>query len=222
MSQQRTGTLAAIALCAALAACDREDTPASQGAARPDSAAGEVAQYSLMTNNIGWLTDSNIVALAGQLNRDAQKIAQLEADVWASVPLHALALDLIRDHTRLQVSIDSVASLKRLPSQVPAVAPMMQAPYDSLLATQVALPMQERESKFIEMVSAVHERTTTDFGALAGNAADPDLRAVLANRGVLMEQGHLARIKLLDAALAKADSARRDSASTPRRGGRAR
>lgn len=222
MPQQRTGTLAALALCAALAACDREGTPAPQGAVRPDSALGEVAQYALMKNNIGWLTDSNIVALAAQLSRDAQKIAQLEADVWASVPLHALALDIIRDHSRLQISIDSVASLRRIPSQVPAVAPMMQAPYDSLLATQVALPMQERESKLLEMLSAVHDRTITDFGALAGNATDPDLRAVLANRGVLMEQAHLARIKLLDAAMVKADSAKRDSASTPRRGGRAR
>ncbi|MEO5566997.1 MAG: hypothetical protein ABIR92_00805 [Gemmatimonadaceae bacterium] len=218
MLQPRRGTLATIALCAALAACDRESTPASQGAARLDSASGEAAQYALMKNNIGWLTDSNIVALAGQLNRDAQKIAQLEADVWASVPLHALALDLIRDHSRLQVSIDSVASLRRLPSQAPAVAPMMQAPYDSLLATQVGLPMTERESKLIEMLSAVHDRTITDFGALAGNATDPDLRAVLATRGVLMEQAHLARIKLLDAAMVKSDSAKRDSASTPRRG----
>lgn len=215
--------MAAIAICAALAACDRDKgAPAAQGAPRPDSASGEVAQYALMKNSIGWLTDSNVVALAGQLNRDAQQIAQLEAQAWASEPLHALALEMLRDHARLQVSLDSVASARRIPSQVPAVAPMMQAPYDSMLATQVGLPMLDRESKLLEMLAAVHERSTIDFGALAGNATDPDLRAVLANRGVLMEQTHLARIKLLDAAMVKADSAKQDSATTSRRRGRAR
>jgi hypothetical protein len=50
-----------------------------------------------------------------------------------------------------------------------------------------------------------------DFSALAGNATDPDLRALLATRAVLMEQTHLAQARMIGDAMAKADSARQDS-----------
>lgn len=200
------------------AACGRSDEPAATAAARPDSASGEVAQYSLMKNAIGWLTDSNVVALASQVNDDAQGIARLEAQGWTKEPLHFLVTQIIRDHSRLQFALDSLTSLRHLPSQVPAVAPELKAPYDSLLATQAGLPLAERESQLIDMLLAVHERSLTDFGALAGNATDPDLKALLANRAVLMEQTHIAQTRLIGDAIAKADSARQDSLKTQRRG----
>jgi hypothetical protein len=103
--------------------------------------------------------------------------------------------------------------------KIAAVAAEIKAGYDSLLMTQVGLPVEEREAQFLDMLTKVHQRSSTDFGALAGNATDPDLRALLANRGVLMEQTHLARTKLLAAALARTDSIRQDSAQA-RRGGR--
>ena len=213
-----------LALAAALAACDRDGQPAQAATAgsQPDSASGEVAQYALMKNRIGWLTDSNIVALAIQVNDAVPAIARLEAQSWASEPLRALAASEIREHAAFRAAIDSVASLRRIPAQAPAVAPSVIAPYDSLLATQAGLPLAERESKLIEMLMAVHARSTVDFGALAGNTTDPDLRAVLANRGVLMEQAHDARAKLIQGAMQRADSARQDSAKTTTRGGRRR
>lgn len=210
-----------LAIAATLAACDRDgQQPAQAAASQPDSASGEVAQYALMKNSIGWLTDSNIVALATQVNDAVPAIARLEAQSWASEPLRALATGEIREHAAFRAAIDSVAALRRIPAQAPAVAPSIIAPYDSLLATQAGLPLEERESKLIEMLMAVHARSTVDFGALAGNASDPDLRAVLANRGVLMEQAHAARIKLIQGAMQRADSARQDSAKTTTRGSR--
>ncbi|HET9426113.1 MAG TPA: DUF4142 domain-containing protein, partial [Gemmatimonadaceae bacterium] len=183
-------------------------------------ASGEVAQYALMKNSIGWLTDSNIVALASQVNSSAQGTAQLQAQAWTSEALRALAADVLRDHARMQFAIDSLASQKRIPAQLPAVAASMQAPYDSALATQAGLPVMEREPKFLDLLIAEHQRSIVDFGALAGNASDPDLRALLANRGVLMEQTHASRAKLIKAAMQRADSARQDSAkNSPRRGG---
>ena len=77
MPLQRTAALAADRICAALVACDREGRLGRSAAARPDSASGEVAQYSLMKNDIAWLTDSNIVALASQVNDAAQDTARL-------------------------------------------------------------------------------------------------------------------------------------------------
>jgi hypothetical protein len=165
-----------------------------------------------MKNSIGWLTDSNIVALANQLNSVVQDIPRIETQTWANEPIHRLALDIIRDHARLQFSIDSLVSLKGLPSQAPAIAPAMRAPYDSLLATQIGLSLAEREAQLTDMIVKIHARSTVDFGALAGNATDPDLRALLANRGVLMEQTHIARAQLLEAAMARTDSVKQDSA----------
>jgi hypothetical protein len=214
-------SIALLALMATLAACDRSDQPdAAANRPFPDSASGEVAQYALMKNTIGWLSDSNIVALASQVNSDAQEIPRLQTQIWSRESLRMLAAEFLRDHARMQFAIDSLASAKRIPSQMPAVAPEMKAQYDSLLATQIGLPMEERESQFISVMNKLHARTTTDFAALAANATDPDLRALLANRGVLMEQTHVQRAGLLAAAIARADSARQDTLEARRRGGR--
>src|SRR5689334_1959751 len=117
------------------AACGN-DAPVAKGPARPDSSSGEVAQYALMKNNIGWLTDSNIVALAAQVNADAQGMSRLESQAWTREPYRMLSSMIMRDHGRLQFAIDSVASLRHLPAQVPAVAPEMKAPYDSMVSAQ--------------------------------------------------------------------------------------
>jgi hypothetical protein len=215
---QLSKAAALLALAVVLAACGDDNPPAAGSAARPDSASGDVAQYSLMKNAIGWLTDSNVVALASQVNDDAQGIARLEAQGWTKEPLRFLVTQIIRDHSRLQYAIDSLTSLHHLPAQVPAVAPELKAPYDSMLATQVGLPLADREAQLIGMLLKVHERSLTDFGALAGNATDPDLKALLANRAVLMEQTHIAQTRLIGDAITKADSARQDSLKARRKG----
>ncbi len=201
----------AVAALAVAAACGNDDTPVANTATRPDSSSGEVAQYALMKNSIGWLTDSNVVALAGQLNGDAQGMARLESQAWTREPYRLFAAAIMRDHAQMQFSIDSIASLRRIPSQMPAVAPELKAPYDSVLNTQAVLPLAEREGQFLDMVIREHQRSLVDFGALAGNASDPDLKTLLAGRAVLMEQTHLAQARMLGDAMARADSARQDS-----------
>lgn len=223
MPRGTTRSLIVALCCTAIVACDRDKAaPAPAKAAQPDSAGGDVAQYALMKNSIGWLTDSNIVALATQVNTSAQQTAELETQAWTSEPMRAFAMDVLREHGRFRFAIDSLVSLKRLPFQVPAVAPSMQAPYDSMRLAQSAMPLEERERQFLDLLMAEHARSVTDFGALAGNASDPDLRALLANRGVLMERTHVSRAKLLKTAIVRADSARQDSLKTTRRGGRTR
>lgn len=222
MPQRISIIISAVALAAAIA-CGEDEAPAAKTAARPDSASGEVAQYALMKNSIGWLTDSNVVALASQVNSDAQGMSRLESQAWSREPLRMLASMIMRDHARLQFAIDSVASLRRLPSQMPAVAPEMKVPYDSMVMSQAGLPMTEREAQFLQMVIKEHEHSMVDFSALAGNATEPDLKALLATRAVLMEQTHLAQARMISDALVKADSARQDSlkaAAATKRGGR--
>jgi hypothetical protein len=208
------------AMMVALVTACGGDKPATRVPARPDSSSGEVAQYALMKNSIGWLTDSNVVALATQVNADAQGVSRLESQEWTREPFRLLSSEIMRDHARMQASIDSVASLRRIPSQLPAVAPELKAPYDSLLNAQAGLPIADREARFVDMLIKEHERSLTDFAALAGNATEPDLKALLANRAVLMEQTHMARARLMAGALAEADSLRQDSLKTARRGGR--
>jgi hypothetical protein len=216
----RLQPILAILAFSALTACQGDARPAAGAAIPPDSSAGEVAQYALMRNRIGWLTDSNIVALANQVNDDARGIARLESQLWSKEAHRMVAVELLRDHARLQFAIDSLAALKNIPSQAPAIAPELKAPYDSLLNSQIGLPLAEREGQFLDMMLKVHARSITDFGALAGNASDPDLRALLATRAVLMEQTHVARVRMLSAAIAEADSIRQDSLKARGRGAR--
>jgi hypothetical protein len=204
----------------AVVACQDDERPVARGRTGPDSSSGDVAQYALMKNSIGWLTDSNIVALATQVNADARGTSQLESEAWTKEPLRMLASLIVRDHLRLQFAIDSVAGLRRLPSQMPAVAPELKAPYDSILSAQVGLPIADREARFLSALVTEHQRSIVDFSALAGNATDPDLKALLTTRAVLMEQTHLAQARMIGDAIAKADSARQDSLKSTRRGGR--
>src|SRR5262245_2723330 len=129
MANRLLASIAVLALSAALACGGDDSEPARQVAVQPDSASGEVAQFALMKNRIGWLTDSNLVALAGQVNLDAQAISRLEAQAWTREPFRLFAAEMLRDHVAMHYSIDSVASARRIPAQMPAVAPEVKAPY---------------------------------------------------------------------------------------------
>jgi predicted outer membrane protein len=178
---------------------------------RPDSASGEVAQYALMKNAVTWLTDSNLVSLATTVNQAPISLARIEAQLWSNAQIHAFALEVLRDHAALQGSIDSLAAKRRIPAQRPAVAESMQAPYDSIVASLAGLPLADMEPRFLAAMTGLHARTVTDFAAIAGNATDPDLKGLFANRAMQMEQLHASKAKLIAAALVRADSVRKDS-----------
>jgi predicted outer membrane protein len=206
----RRGLLAAAILV--VAACSRNGSAparAARSAVHVDSLGGEAAQYSLVGNATGWLTDSNIVALAAIVNHGPIDLATIESRQSTDAQVHAFALDIIREHNALQGSIDSVAAKHRVPSQRPAVAASMQAPYDSAAAALSGSPNQRLPQDFLAAELAVHAHTMIDFGALAGNATDVDLRALLSTRAISMELQHIARAQQLIAAVASSDSAKR-------------
>jgi putative membrane protein len=202
-------------LCAALVpvACGRgnaHETPAvpPRAAIRLDTPSGEVAQYSLMKDAVGWLTDSNLVALAMIVNQAPVRLARVESQQSTDQAVHQFALEVMRDHNALQTSLDSLAGKRRIPSQRPAVAESMQAPYDSAVAALSSAPGPQMEQRYLEAERSVDARTITDFAALAGNATDPDLRALLVSRAMAMEQRHVTRATQLGASVAQADSAK--------------
>jgi predicted outer membrane protein len=208
------------ALCAtvALVACSRGNArqnpaTASAAAVRRDSSTGEVAQYSLMKDAVGWLTDSNLVALATIVNEAPMRLARVESQQSTDQAVHGFALEVIRDHTALQNSLDSLAGKRRIPSQRPAVAESIQAPYDSAVAALSTTPIQQLEQQYLGAERALDARTILDFGALAGNATDPDLRSLLVSRAMAMEQRHVTRANQLAASLVQADSAKQAARS---------
>jgi putative membrane protein len=206
------------ALCVAVAvvACRRgSETPATPpaAAAHLNSSTGEVSQYSLMKDAVGWLTDSNIVSLATFVNQAPVRLARIESQQSTDQAVHAFALEVIRDHTALQASLDSLAGKRRIPSQRPAVAESMQAPYDSAVAELSSTPVSQMEQQYLGAEKAVDARSLTDFAALAGNATDPDLRALLVSRATGMEQRHVTRANQLAVSLAQADSAKQATRS---------
>src|SRR3954469_1484787 len=223
-STTRHCTLAIV--CALLAAgCNRSETtgrrPARANAAlHVDSSGGDVSQYSLMTTPIGWLTDSNIVALVSMVNDAPMSLARAESQSWTDQQVHDFALEIIRDHAAFQTSVDSLMGKRRIPPQLPAVAESMRPMYDSLGTRLAGLPASEVDKRFLALEDSIHTHTSIDFGALGGNAADPDLRAMLAIRATDMEQRHLARSRDMALSIAKADSAKRvakDSAKVGRK-----
>lgn len=202
-------------LCAAvgLAACrggNARENPTARPAAvtRFDSSTGEVAQYSLMKDAVGWLTDSNLVALATIVNQAPVRLARVESQQSTDQAVHQFALDVIRDHSAFQASLDSLAGKRRIPSQRPAVAESIQAPYDSLVNALTSTSAQQVESQYLAAERSVDSRAMIDFEALAGNTTDPDLRSLLVSRATGMEQRHVTRAQELAASIAQADSAK--------------
>ena len=181
---------------------------AAQPALHTDSAAGEVAQFALMRDAVRWLTDSNVVSLSSVVNESAVRLARAESEAWTDEQVHAFALAVLRDHEALQTSLDSLASRRRIPAQSPAVAQGFRAPYDSIEATLVGLPAAKLDRAFLTAATNRADHARLDFAALAANATDPDLKALLANRAAVLEQQHLIRARQLAASLAIADSAK--------------
>ena len=175
---------------------------------RADSSTGEVAQYSLMKDAVGWLTDSNLVALATIVNQAPVRLARVESQQSTDQAVHQFALEVIRDHSVFQTSLDSLAGKRRIPAQRPAVAESIQTPYDSVVTALTATQTQQLEGQYLAAERAIDTRTMLDFGALAGNANDPDLRSLLVSRAVAMEQRHVTRANQLAASLAQTDSAK--------------
>ena len=194
-SRSNIGRVTFAVLClTGLVACNRtgSDPEPAAGSATTnvDSAAGEVSQYSLMTDAVGWLTDSNIVALASVVNAGPMEAARGESQQWTDHQVNQFALEVIREHAALQASIDSLGGKRRIPSQLPAVAASMKPQYDSIVAKLNGVPLEGVAAKFLAIEDELHGRTLSDFGALGGNATDPDLRAMLAVRATDMERRH--------------------------------
>lgn len=200
---------ASIIALISLAACqDRTPQRSPAQVVHVDSSGGEVSQFSLMQNAVGWLTDSNIVSLASVVNQSAVNLARAESQAWTDEPTHQYALMILRDHAAFQSSLDSLAAKHRLPAQSPAVATEFHARYDSVASGLSGLPASEVDPKFLSLVNALHAKTLVDFGALAGNAIDPDLKALLTIRAETMEQQHITRATALAASIVAADSAK--------------
>lgn len=191
-----------------VAACSRNGSKPVR-VATADSVGGAAAHYALASSAINWLTDSNIVAIATIVNRAPVDLAVIESKQSTDAQVHAFALQVIREHNALQSSIDSVAAKRRIPSQRPAVAASMQGPYDSAAAALSALPDEHLPQDFLAAELAVHSRTMIDFGAMAGNTTDVDLRAILSTRAITMELQHIVRAQQLVAVIAASDSAKR-------------
>jgi predicted outer membrane protein len=211
--RSRVAMVGALCAAVALAACrggNAHETPVARPAAatRSDSSTGEVAQYSLMKDAVGWLTDSNLVALATIVNQAPERLARVESQQSTDQAVHQFALEVIRDHGAFQASLDSLAGRRRIPPQRPAVAESIQAPYDSAVTALSSTPTQQLEGQYLAAERALDTRTMLDFGALAGNATDPDLHSLLVSRAMAMEQRHLTRANQLAASLAQADSAK--------------
>jgi putative membrane protein len=205
----------------ALAGCDRTNAserpaPPPSGRMHVDSSAGEVSQYSLMTNTVGWLTDSNIVSLVAMVNEGPVELAKTESQAWTDEQVHGYAMQIIHDHAALQFSIDSLIAKHRIPPQEPAVAESMRPQYDSIVSQLNGLPASEVDKRFLALEDQIHSHSIIDFGALGGNASDPDLRAMLAIRATEMERAHLARARDLMKSVASADSAKQAAKDSSR------
>jgi hypothetical protein len=140
-----------------------------------------------------WLNDSNIVALVDSMQLTTIAAARYQLQSWASDSTVNLALLLARDHAAMLISVDSVATVRRIAARRPAVADSLLAPYLPQITSLYGLWAAEREKRFLATQRDTHVRALADLTALAAVVRDPDLGVVL-SRSVQMERDHLARL----------------------------
>jgi hypothetical protein len=158
-------------------------------------AGGEVVLDSAAASMPPWLTDSNVVALVDSMQRMTIAAARYQLQSWASDSTVNLALLLVRDHSAMLISIDSVAAARRIVAKRPAVSDSLLAPYALQVTSLYGLWNVDREKRFLATQRDAHARAVTDLTALAAVARDPELSAVL-GRALQLERDHLARFAI--------------------------
>jgi hypothetical protein len=158
-------------------------------------AGGEVVLDSADAAMPPWLTDSNVVALVDSMQRTTIAAARYQLQSWASDSTVNLALLLVRDHSAMLISVDSVAAVRRIVAKRPAVSDSLLAPYAAQITSLYGLWNVEREKRFLATQRDAHTRAVADLTALAAVARDPELSAVL-GRALHLERDHLARFAL--------------------------
>jgi hypothetical protein len=158
---------------------------------------GDVALDSTVAlDSVAWLSDADIIALAASMQTPAIAAAQLELQSWSNDTTLNLALQLSRDHAALRATLDSVAAAHRLVPQRPLVADSLLAPYDLQVSAILGFGGRELEQRFLASQREAHTRAIADLGALAVLAREPDLRALLLGRAMVIERDHLARLSM--------------------------
>jgi predicted outer membrane protein len=196
---------------AMLAAC------MEQGRALPDEvalAAQAGGDVDVGRSGAPWLRDEHIAALVPVLNRSIMDAARLQLQNWSSDSIARLALQILQDHAAVNSQLDSVMRVRGVAPVVPAVAADLDVRHAVHLDSIRGLTGRALERRYLQQQQQAHMAALQDFAALGELASDPDLRALLRERVVVMEQLHLRRVEdaLRQVAVA-------DSAAQARRGG---
>ena len=201
-------TAAVFALSVALAACEgRDGHEPARRATQGDSAeaGGEVVDSTLRNPDAAWITDGNVLALAGVFNTRQMAAANVELDTWHTDTIRTYATTIAHEHAELQRAVDSLAARLKIAPVMSALDLQIDSAFRARIDSLRALRGAPLERAFAHQ-QVVAEQAIADYAdQLTGAARAPEIRALMESTAN-GARARLTRAKAFDVALATADS----------------
>jgi len=162
-----------------------------------------------------WLNDANLLALMGVMNSRQIAAAEIELSTWHSDTIRDFALSMVREHSAIQRSIDSVATTLKLAPVMPALAQVIAIDMQRQIDSIHAYGGRALDRAYVRQAVSGHETMAKYAALLAAAAERPEVQSVLSTASTRIA-AQVNRAKAFDASLTQADSvAAADSAANP-------
>jgi hypothetical protein len=188
--------------------------------ARVDTAPAREAGGTLAADSLGvrhdsaitirWLNDANVIALVKTMNDRQIAAADLVLSAWHLDSVRVAATALIRQHTALQRSADSIAAVLQIAPVAPALTDSVRAAFQVHIDSMTSHVGYALDRAYLEQQVSTHALMTDYLTQLATVAQAPELRAWLESVKKQLA-GQVTLVQAQQTALAVADSVRADS-----------
>jgi predicted outer membrane protein len=206
----------ALAAVIGIAACTKEKpAPQKQAASQrqPGSkeAAGEVAKDSAAPGaNIKWLNDANVLALLTMMNQRQIAAAEAELENWHVDTVRAFALGMVREHSAMQHSIDSLVESIHVMPVTPALGVTIRAQLQAQVDSIYQHGGRGLDRAYVAQAVTGHQLMAQYLGQLSAVAEAPAVGTLIGSM-TPMVQSQVARAAAMRTLFAAADSVTADS-----------
>jgi putative membrane protein len=190
-----------LAFLATTAACSRRDNAATDTLAVGGASTGASAAAATATPNadVAGMTDGNIAATIKVLNDGQIELGELATKKASSAQIKTFARDMIRDHTAMQKSLDSLAAAKNLAPQTAPMSESIKSDAQAMHDRLDKLSGATFDSAYINGQVTDHQKALDALNNMSSAATDADVKSAI--RGAIpMVQGHLDRARSLTTA----------------------
>jgi hypothetical protein len=201
-----------------LAACDsheaKNEQAQAEAAARTATATetaeagGEVVDSTAVIQAQAWITDANALALVGVMNGRQLSAANVELDAWHSDTVKQFALLVAHEHAAAQRSADSLAQRLRIVPVMSALNLRIDSAFRARVDSLRGLSSTALERGFAHQQVMAEQDIASYADQLTGAVRAPEVRALMESTAN-QARARLARARLFDASLTRADSVKK-------------